>query len=94
MCIRDSPYPADIINLSLGGSSTCPSDYQDALRTVTGMGVLVVVSAGNSDTAISSSSTSSVEAPANCSASVSGMIAVAGLRNVGTKVGYLSLIHI
>ena len=85
-----NPYPADIINLSLGGSSTCPSDYQDALRTVPGMGVLVVVSAGNSDTAISSSSTSSVEAPANCSASVSGMIAVAGLRNVGTKVGYSS----
>src|SRR5208282_4906981 len=33
---------------------------------------------------------SSVETPANCSASVPGMIAVAGLRNVGTKVGYSS----
>ena len=42
-----NPYPADIINLSLGGSGTCPSDYQDALAQVTAMGVLVVVSAGN-----------------------------------------------
>jgi serine protease len=84
-----NPYPADIINLSLGGSSTCPSDYQDALATVTNMGVLIVASAGNSTTAVTG--TSSVEAPANCSATVSGMIAVAGLRNTGTKVGYSSL---
>jgi serine protease len=42
------------------------------------MGVLVVVSAGNE--------TGPVDAPANCS----GVMAVAGLRNVGTKVGYSS----
>jgi serine protease len=87
--VPDNPYPADIINLSLGGGTTCPSDYQDALTTVTGLGVLVVASAGNSTTSVTT--TSSVEAPANCSASVSGIIAVAGLRNVGTKVGYSSL---
>ncbi len=87
--VPDNPYPADIINLSLGGSTTCPSDYQDALSTVTGMGVLVVASAGNSTTNVTS--TSSVEAPANCSSSVPGIIAVAGVRNVGTKVGYSSL---
>jgi serine protease len=87
--VPDNPYPADIINLSLGGSTTCPSDYQDALSTVTGLGVLVVASAGNSTTNVTS--TSSVGAPANCSASVAGVIAVAGLRNVGTKVGYSSL---
>jgi len=87
--VPDNPYPADIINLSLGGSTTCPSDYQDALSTVTGLGVLVVASAGNSTTAVTANS--SVGAPANCSALVSGVIAVAGLRNVGTKVGYSSL---
>jgi len=80
--VPDNPYPASIINLSLGGTGSCPTSYQDALSTVTGMGVLVVVSAGNAS--------GSVEAPANCSASVSGVIAVAGLRNVGTKVGYSS----
>jgi len=86
--VPDNPYPADIINLSLGGESTCPSAYQSALSAVTGMGVLVVASAGNSVTPVTG--TSSVETPANCSASVPGMIAVAGLRNVGTKVGYSS----
>jgi serine protease len=80
--VPDNPYPAAIINLSLGGSGSCPTAYQSALNTVTGMGVLVVVSAGNAS--------GSVEAPANCSASVPGVIAVAGLRNVGTKVGYSS----
>lgn len=80
--VPDNPYPANIINLSLGGSSSCSSAYQDALTTVTGMGVLVVASAGNAS--------GSVEAPANCSALVPGVIAVAGLRNVGTKVGYSS----
>ncbi len=86
--VPDNPYPADIINLSLGGESTCPSVYQSALSKVTGMGVLVVVAAGNSVTDVSGMS--SVEAPANCSTSVPGVIAVAGLRNVGTKVGYSS----
>jgi serine protease len=80
--VPDNPYPANIINLSLGGSGGCPTAYQNALSTVTGMGVLVVASAGNAS--------GSVEAPANCSASVPGVIAVAGLRNVGTKVGYSS----
>ncbi len=43
------------------------------------MGVLVVASAGNES--------GPVDIPANCS----GVLAVAGLRNVGTKVGYSSL---
>jgi serine protease len=80
--VPDNPYPANIINLSLGGSGSCISAYQIALKAVTGMGALVVVSAGNASAAVG--------APANCSALVPGVIAVAGLRNVGTKVGYSS----
>ena len=80
--VPNNPYPANIINLSLGGSGSCPTAYSIALSSVTKLGVLVVVSAGNASGA--------VEAPANCSASVPGVIAVAGLRNVGTKVGYSS----
>jgi serine protease len=76
--VPDNPYPADIINLSLGGSGTCPSQYQSVISTLSGMGVLVVASAGNGG--------SSVDAPGNCP----GVLAVAGLRNVGTKVGYSS----
>jgi serine protease len=76
--VPDNPYPADIINLSLGGSGSCPSAYQNVVTTLATMGVLVVASAGNES--------GPVDAPGNCS----GVLAVAGLRNVGTKVGYSS----
>ena len=82
-----NPYPADIINLSLGGSGSCPTAYQGALAQVTELGILVVASAGNGGTP---GAAAPVETPANCSASVPGVIAVVGLRNVGTKVGYSS----
>jgi len=85
--VPTNPYPADIINLSLGGTGSCPSSYQTALSAVTGLGVLVVAAAGNGGTP---GTTAPVDAPGNCSADVSGVIAVAGLRNVGTKVGYSS----
>lgn len=77
--VPDNPYPANIINLSLGGSGSCPSVYQNAISTLNAMGVLVVASAGNES--------GPVDSPGNCS----GVLAVAGLRNVGTKVGYSSL---
>jgi serine protease len=76
--VPDNPYPADIINLSLGGSGSCPSIYQNVVNTLATMGVLVVASAGNES--------GPVDAPGNCI----GVLAVAGLRNVGTKVGYSS----
>jgi serine protease len=76
--VPDNPYPADIINLSLGGTGSCPSAYQNVLNTLSVMNVLVVASAGNESGA--------VDAPGNCP----GVLAVAGLRNVGTKVGYSS----
>ena len=76
--VPDNPYPADIINLSLGGKGSCPSAYQNVVNTLATMGVLVVASAGNES--------GPVDAPGNCS----GVLAVAGLRNVGTKVGYSS----
>ena len=78
--VPDNPYPADIINLSLGGTGgSCPSGYQSLINTLTGMGVIIVASAGNAS--------GPVDIPGNCP----GVLAVAGLRNVGTKVGYSSL---
>ncbi len=78
--VPDNPYPADIINLSLGGTGgSCPSDYQSLVKQLSGMGVLVVASAGNES--------GPVDIPGNCP----GVLTVAGLRNVGTKVGYSSL---
>jgi serine protease len=78
--VPPNPYPADIINLSLGGTGgSCPADYTSLVTQLTAMGVLVVASAGNES--------GPVDIPGNCP----GVLAVAGLRNVGTKVGYSSL---
>lgn len=74
-----NPNPAKIINMSLGGTGSCPSSYQDAVDQITAMGILIVASAGNEG--------GPVDAPADCT----GVVAVAGLRNAGTKVGYSSL---
>ena len=71
---------ARVINLSLGGTSTCTAAYRDVLAELTARKVVVVASAGNSNG-------EGVTAPANCP----GVIAVGGLRHVGTKVGYSAL---
>jgi len=71
--------PANVINLSLGGSGACPADWQDAISQVTARGVLIVASAGNES--------GPMDTPANCT----GVAGVVGLRQAGTKVGYSSL---
>jgi serine protease len=74
-----NPYPAQIINLSLGSSSACPATYRDVVSELRDRGVLVVASAGNDG--------SVVGAPANCP----GVLAVGAIRHVGTKVGFSNL---
>ncbi|MFO1407451.1 MAG: S8 family serine peptidase [Steroidobacteraceae bacterium] len=74
-----NPYPARVVNLSLGGGDTCPQSYLDTITALRARGVVVVASAGNEG--------SIVEAPANCP----GVVAVAALRHVGTKVGFSNL---
>jgi serine protease len=74
-----NPYPARILNMSLGATGSCPQSYQELVDQLVSAGVLVVVSAGNEG--------GPVDAPANCI----GVAAVAGLRQVGTKVGFSSL---
>lgn len=75
-----NPYPAKVLNLSLGGQGMCTAGYRDVLKRITDAGVTVVVSAGN-DAGLA------VDSPANCE----GALAVAGLRHVGTKVGFSSV---
>jgi serine protease len=87
--IPTNPYPARILNMSLGGTASCsqttcpqtacPQSYQTIISELSQMGVLVVASAGNSG--------GPVATPGNCS----GVVAVAGLREDGTKVGYSNL---
>lgn len=75
--VPTNPNPAQIINLSLGSSGSCSRAYRDAIAELQSVGVLVVASAGNEDG-------KPVDSPANCP----GVLAVAGLRHIGTKVGY------
>jgi serine protease len=75
-----NPYPARVINLSLGGDGACSAAYQEAVDEITTAGTVIVAAAGNS-------SGRAVATPADCR----GVIAVAGLRHAGTKVGFSSL---
>jgi serine protease len=74
-----NPTPAKILNLSLGGSGNCTNSYRQAITDLAAAGVLVVAAAGNEH--------GPVHTPGNCP----GALAVAGLRHIGTKVGYSSL---
>ncbi len=74
-----NPTPATIINLSLGAPQPCSTAEQDAVDEIKTRGVVIVASAGNDG--------GPVNTPANCQ----GVIAVAGLRHAGTKVGYSSV---
>ena len=75
-----NPNPARVINMSLGGDGGCTQPYIDAITEVNAMGVVVVAAAGNTNG-------HPVTSPGNCP----GVIAVAGLRHAGTKVGFSSL---
>jgi serine protease len=77
--VPDNPYPARILNMSLGAVSVCTQSYRDVISELNAAGVSIVVSAGNEG--------GPVDSPANCP----GVIGVAGLRHAGTKVGFSSL---
>jgi serine protease len=77
--VPDNKNPAQIINMSLGGTGACTSAEQTVITEVVAAGVTVVISAGNEG--------GPVDSPANCA----GVAGIAGLRNVGTKVGFSSL---
>jgi serine protease len=77
--VPDNPYPAKIVNLSIGAMGDCSAAYRDVVDELGALGVLVVASAGNEG--------GPVDSPANCP----GVVGVAGLRQAGTKVGFSSL---
>ena len=58
---------ADVINMSLGGSGSCPALFTDVITQARAQNVIVVAAAGNSATAVG--------APANCT----GVISVGAL---------------
>jgi len=70
--------PAEVINMSLGGSGTCSSTYQNAINAAVARGTTVVVAAGNSN------SETSGFTPASCN----NVIAVAATNKNGTRASY------
>jgi serine protease len=72
--------PARVLNLSLGSEGACNAAYVDAVAALNAANAVVVASAGNS-------AGHAVSVPANCP----GVIAVAGLRHAGSKVGFSDL---
>lgn len=74
-----NPTPARVLNLSLGSTSPCEPSYREVIQELTALKVLVVISAGNEGTVVSS--------PANCP----GVAAVAAIRHAGSKVGFSNL---
>jgi serine protease len=73
----DNPYPARVINMSLGSQDACTAPYQSAIDEIRARSVLVVAAAGNDSAGASAS-------PGNCP----GVMSVTSLRHVGTKVGF------
>lgn len=73
-------HPAKVLNLSLGSNGDCIQSYQDVMAELTAANVTVVAAAGNDEGM-------AVGVPANCP----NVVAVAGLRHMGTKVGYSNL---
>ncbi|MFM2288488.1 MAG: hypothetical protein RL684_1631 [Pseudomonadota bacterium] len=74
--VPTNTYPAQVLNMSLGSTDPCSQTEQDAVTAITQAGHLVVAAAGNEG--------GPVDAPASCK----GVLSVAAIRHVGTKVGF------
>ncbi|MCW4454091.1 S8 family serine peptidase [Flavobacterium sp. MXW15] len=70
--------PAEVINMSLGGSGSCSSTYQNAINGAVSRGTTVVVAAGNSNANVSTA------VPANCA----NVIAVAATTSAGARASF------
>ncbi|WP_436496299.1 S8 family serine peptidase [Actinokineospora sp. HUAS TT18] len=73
-----NPTPAKVLNLSLGGQSTCATTYQNAINGAVNRGVTVVIAAGNSNMDVANFT------PANCN----NVVAVAASDRGGDRSFY------
>ena len=73
-----NPNPAKVLNLSLGGTGSCSTTFQNAINQITAAGAVVVVAAGNSGVNVSNS------VPANCN----GVISVSATASDGSLASY------
>ncbi|MGO1053091.1 S8 family serine peptidase [Crossiella sp. CA198] len=73
-----NPSPAKVINMSLGGKSSCSSTYQNAINSAVGRGTTVVVAAGNSNDDVAGYT------PASCG----NVVSVAASSREGNRTWY------
>lgn len=73
-----NPNPAQVINMSLGGSGACSTTYQNAINSAVGRGTTVVVAAGNSAANAANSQ------PGNCN----NVVSIAASNASGTLSYY------
>ena len=73
-----NPNPANVLNMSLGGSGQCDRSLQSTINEITAKGITIVVAAGN-DTQDASNFT-----PASCD----NVITVAATNKNGTQASY------
>jgi subtilisin family serine protease len=76
--VPNNPNPAKVINMSLGGATSCPQALQDAIDVALAQGTVVTVAAGNE------SGNASDSAPANWS----GVITVGAGARTGDRASY------
>ncbi len=73
-----NPYPAEVINMSLGGNHSCDADTQAAINTAVSLGTTVVVAAGNDNSDVMGHS------PASCP----NVVSVGASGYGGQRAGY------
>lgn len=76
--VPNNAYPADVLNLSLGGYGACAISEQNAINAVVAAGATVVIAAGNDNANASGYS------PGNCN----NIITVAATDRTGDKAWY------
>lgn len=76
--VPDNPNPAEVVNMSLGGSHACDSDTQAAIDKAVSLGATVVVAAGNDNADVVGHS------PASCAR----VVAVGATGYSGQRAGY------
>lgn len=79
--VATNATPAKVINLSLGGSTTCTTAQQSAITAARALGAAIVVATGNE------AQTSAIDAPASCS----GTIAVTAHTLEGDNANYANV---
>ncbi|MCU1496786.1 MAG: Serine metalloprotease [Acidimicrobiales bacterium] len=73
-----NPNPAQVINLSLGGSGACSAAWQTAVNSIVAAGTTMVIAAGNSNVNVSGAS------PGNCA----NVVTVAATGHTGSRAYY------